>query len=547
MLWRKSIRTLILGILTVLALSSALALTVVQITAQVTHKHMDHVTSTIFPSALLLKEAEASFEHMKTRYQDAVLLEDAGALDSADREAEGVTRALSALRLHVDTSPELARRTETIKAQFTDIVMRSHGTYGALLRSNNNVSDRLQAQVASLAKDSNALTAAMADLDQTLDAQGQTELRKIDVWSDRSRISGWSLLVVALGGCAGVGWVLQFKVVLPLEHLAERMRNIAEGDGDLTGRVEVLRHDELGEVGIWFNVFINRIEQIVVRVTANARALGAAAEDLAQNVKVTASQSMLQQDQAMSITSSMGEISIAAQAISKTTQEAAQDARRAEQNAQAGGKTIRSSVLTIQNLLLANQETSAKVQELGRANADINSIVEFINQISEQASLLALNASIEAARAGRHGRGFAVLAAEVRRLADSTGNATREINAMVCAIQEGTAEVLRSMESSTREVENGVSLAESAGEALRHILHGSGVLQEMVTQIASASAEQSRAAHSVNDSLYEIADLGTRTTSITAEAVTACDRLSHLATDLNSLVESFRVSEEMVS
>lgn len=113
---------------------------------------------------------------------------------------------------------------------------------------------------------------------------------------------------------------------------------------------------------------------------------------------------------------------------------------------------------------------------------------------------------------------------------------------MVYAIQEGTADVVRSMNASTRGVENGVSLAESAGEALRNILDGSEALQGKVTQIAKSSSEQSRAAHSVNENLCEIADLGTRTTSITAHAVTACDHLSHLATDLNSLVGSFKVN-----
>ncbi len=543
MFWNTSIRTLIFSILGMLGLSSLLLLAMVQITARATHKHVKYVASTVFPSALKLKEAEASFQQLKKHYQDAVLLEDAGALAASDREADLVTSALFALRLQLEDSPELARRSEAIQTRFTDISLRSHKAYGSLLRSQMNVPDGLQAQIAALAKDDDALTAEMADLDQLLGSQQETEFREIDTWSDRSRTAGWLLLVLSLVGCGAAGWILQFKVVLPLEHLARRMRDIAEGDGDLTGRVQVLGQDELGQVGRWFNVFIDRIEQIVVRVTVNARALGGAAVTLTHDVRETASHSSLQQDQAMSITSSMGAISTAAHAISDTTQKAAFDAQKAEQNAHEGGKIIQSTVATIQHLLINNQNTSSKIRELGRASADISKIVEVIDNISRQASLLALNASIEAARAGEHGRGFAVVAGEVRRLANDTGESTKQIIATVQAIQEGTAQVVRSMDATIQEVENGVGLASSAGEALMHIIQGSEALQTMVTEIASASSEQWSAAHSVNNNLCEIANLGSRTTASTARAVTACDRLSDLATDLNGLVGSFRVSE----
>jgi methyl-accepting chemotaxis protein len=324
------------------------------------------------------------------------------------------------------------------------------------------------------------------------------------------------------------------------------MRDIAQGDGDLTGRVEVHGHSELDEVGRWFNVFIELVEQIVLRVTQSARAVGDAAAGLAEIAHQNASQSATQRDQAMDITASMGEISVAVQQISETTNSAARDARKAEENAHAGGDTVRSTVVTIQELLVANQATAIKIGELGHASDAIGKITGVIDDIANQTNLLALNASIEAARAGDHGRGFAVVAAEVRRLAERTSQATREIDLTVHAIQAGTAEVVEAMRSSMLHVERGVGSARSAGDALANIIQGSEALQRMVTQIAAASAQQSYVTQSVNDNVNEISRIIEVTTTSSVRAVDACDRLSSLAADLNELVGSFKVRDELL-
>jgi len=339
---------------------------------------------------------------------------------------------------------------DDLVTQSSAIRSRSRETYSALVASKDTVPAELQAQVVDLATDDRNLASAMRSLDESIGHQFRGEVDAMNLWSARSRIAGLAMLLVALTGCAGAWWVLQYKVLLPLDRLALRMKDIAEGDGDLTGRVEVHGHDELDEVGSWFNVFIERIEQIVLRVTQNARALGDAAMGLAAIAHETATQSAMQRDQAMHITASMGEISTAVHQISETTQSAARDARKAEENAHSGGKTIQSTVASIQQLLVANQATATKIAELGEASDAIGTIIGVIDDIANQTSLLALNASIESARAGEHGRGFAVVAAEVRRLAERTSRATREIDQTVRAIQAGTAEVVEAMRSSTR-------------------------------------------------------------------------------------------------
>jgi methyl-accepting chemotaxis protein len=538
---KHSIRTRILAILGMMAVSYLMVLAMVQFTAGATHQHMERVSSTLFPASSQLQKAETSFEQQQKRYKDAVLLEDASMVDVGDKDADAVASALAGLRVEAAGSPELAGRVDDISTQFSNIRLHSHETYGALVVSKDNVTDALQARVATLATDNRRLTAAMRDLDKLLADETREEFLATDIWSDRTRIAGWAMLIFASIGCAGAWWVLQYKVILPLDLLARRMRDIAEGDGDLTGRVEVRGHDELDEVGRWFNVFIDRIEQIVLRVTTNARALGDAATGLAAIAHETALQSAMQRDQATHITASMGEISTAVHQISETTQSAAMDARKAEENAHAGGKTIQSTVTTIQQLMLANQATATKIEELGHASDAIGRIIGVIDDIANQTSLLALNASIESARAGEHGRGFAVVASEVRRLAERTSRATSEIDQTVRAIQSGTAEVVEAMRSSMKHVESGVGSARSAGDALVSIIQGSEAVQRMVTQIASASTQQSHATQSVNANLSEISSIIERTTSSSARTVDALGRLTHLAADLNELVGAFKV------
>lgn len=536
-----SIKARILGILGVLAVGYLLLLAMVQFTASDTHQRMDQVSHALFPAALKMQEAEAAFELLKKRYQDAVMLEDPAMLAAADKDANTVATALAAVRLDVEGSPELAKRADDLIAAFSSVHDRSRSTYGAMLASKESVGGAVQAHAAALARDDGALSSGMQGLDQSLADDSRDELRAIDLWSIRSRATGWIMLLIALAGCSFAWWVLQYKVLLPLEQLARRMKGIAEGDGDLTGRVEVAGRTELDEVGRWFNVFIERVEQIVVRVTENALSLANAAEELTRIARETASQSALQQEQATSITRSMGEISSASRGISDSTQKAAQDAREAEQSAHSGGETIHATVATMQELLVCNTATASKIEELGGASNAIGRIISVIDEIANQTNLLALNAAIEAARAGEHGRGFAVVAGEVRRLAERTRDATKEIDQSVRTIQGGTTEVVEAMRSNMRHVQIGVSSAQSAGDALASIIQGTEAVQKRVTQIAGASTEQSHATHSVNANLNEIASIIERTTKSSARAVEACDRLSQLAANLNELVGAFKV------
>jgi len=543
MFGQMKIKTKILAILAVLAGGYLLLLAMVQISATATHSRMLEISSSLFPAALQIQEAETSFERMKKHYGDAVVLQDAAALKGAGTDAEATGAALEKVKALLASSPELSKQANDLLTQFSSLRSRDHDTYAAILAATGGPSDELMGQVGALGKDNKALSDAMIPFDKAISANFQKQLDVVDAYSVRSQITGLVMLLFVVVICAVAWWIIQTQVVLPLSSLALHLQDIAEGEGDLTRRIEVNGRNEIDEVGIWFNVFIGRIEDIVRQVGEHATTLGQAATELAAAARETAGQAEQQQEQAGRIAATMGQMSAAVQEISHTTQSAAVDARKAEESAQAGGLTVQSTVSTIGKLLKANQETSTKIEELGRSSDAIGKIVNVINEIAGQTNLLALNASIEAARAGEHGRGFAVVAGEVRRLAERTSIATKEIDETVRAIQQGTGEAVEAMRSSMSHVQSGVTSANSSGEALTSIILGSESVQKMVTQIAAAATEQSYSTQSVTANVNEIASIIERTASSSQQSVEACQQLAVLANQLSTLVGSFKVGQ----
>jgi methyl-accepting chemotaxis protein len=538
----KTIKARTTAVLAILAGGYLLLFAMVQFTANATHSRMSLISSSLFPSAIKMQEAEASFERMKKHYGDVVVLQDDAALKTAEKDAEQTRAALANVQESLHGSPALAHQAEDLMARFVSLQDRDKTVYSAILASKGNPTDDQMASVGALAKDNIALTASMADLDKSISSGFQQQLDAVDAWSLRSRVAGMVMLAVAFLICGSAWWLLRVKVVAPLHTLAMRMQDIAEGDGDLTRRVETRGEDEIDEVGVWFNVFIGRVEDIVRQVTGHAGSLRASAAALAASAQEAAERSTQQQEEAARITATMSEISTSVLEISKNTQVAAADARKAEESAHAGGQTVQATVQTIGELLNSNQETSTRIEELGRSSNAIGKIINVIDEIAGQTNLLALNASIEAARAGEHGRGFAVVAGEVRRLAERTSAATKEIDHTVRAIQQGTSDAVEAMRSSMSHVESGVASARSAGQALSSIIHESESVQKMVTQIAAAATEQSYSTQSVSESVNQIANIIQQTAAGSQTARESCNDLASLATELSSLVGAFKVS-----
>ena len=206
MFGQMKIKTRILGILAVLAVGYLVVLAMVQLSAMATHSRMSEISTSLFPAALKMSEAEAAFERMKKHYGDAVVLQDAGSLKGAEKDAEATAVALDAVKASLASSPELGKQADSLLAQFASIRSRDHDTYAAILAATGGPSDEMMAQVGALGKDNKALTDAMGEFDKAISANIQTQFDAVDAWSVRSRMTGLIMLVFAILSCAAAWW-----------------------------------------------------------------------------------------------------------------------------------------------------------------------------------------------------------------------------------------------------------------------------------------------------------------------------------------------------
>jgi len=547
MFLNMKIKTRILGILAILATGYLLLLAMVQFSATITHSRMSEISSSVFPAALRMQEAEAAFERMKRHYGDAVILQDPAALTAAGKDADDTGTALSAVKKSLAAMPALGPQAGSLLAQFSAIRSRDHDTYTAILASKGAPADDLMSQMGGLGKQNNALSQAMTAFDKAIAADFQAQLDTVDAWSVRSRFTGLIMLIFAVLSCASAWWVVHFKVVLPLHSLAMRIQDIAEGEGDLTRRLEVSGRNEIDEVGIWFNVFLDKLQDVMRKVKANTRRLTGASEDLTASASHMAQGADAQQGQTAMVATAMHEMAATVMEVSRNSNTAAVKTRQAAEDARDGGRVVEQTVEMMRGVTESVDKVAGQIAGLGERSNQVGKIVDVIDEIAGRTNLLALNAAIEAARAGEQGRGFAVVAGEVRNLAERTTKATKEIAAMIGGIQQETKAAVLAMDQGTIQVRKGVTAAGEAGVKLRLIIESADEAAGMVNQIAVAATEQSSATDEVNGNVNEIARISNETAFEARQSAKACEALSELALDLNSLISKFRVGDEQVA
>jgi len=329
-------------------------------------------------------------------------------------------------------------------------------------------------------------------------------------------------------------------LIISLSRQAGDMR---EGKADLT---KVLRasEDEFGEIAGSFDTFTQAARDIISRLATHSEQLASASEELSSGAGQSAETARIQSDQTHQVATAIQEMSATVQQISENSEKAAGASQNAAQAARRGGEVADQMLATMRSIADSTKAVASRIVELGKSSEQIGKIVAVINDIADQTNLLALNAAIEAARAGEQGRGFAVVADEVRKLAERTTKATKEIASMIESIQVETKSAVQAMEKGSREVEVGVEKTATSGAALEEIIKMSEQVGDMIAQIATAATEQSAATEQINASVGQISS-STQESSATADQMAkACQDLSSLAFDLQQIVSGFKVESE---
>lgn len=335
--------------------------------------------------------------------------------------------------------------------------------------------------------------------------------------------------------------VIQRTIVKPINRVVNALKDIAEGEGDLTRRLQVNTQDEIGELARWFNIFVDKIHSVVSSFRETSDNLSESSIELLATTEKTNEGIVRQQTEIDLVASAVTQMSSTVQEVARNVGSAAHDAEEADAQAGQGQQIVQKTMRAIEELAGDIERAAEVITRLQQESDNIGSVLDVIGGIAEQTNLLALNAAIEAARAGEQGRGFAVVADEVRTLASRTQTSTQEIQEMIERLQAGAKEAVSVMEKGKEQVSDSVGFASSAGESLQKITEAVAVIKDMSQQIASASSEQSSVTEEINQNVISIAQVASQTSTDSNKIAQDSNSLSALAKDLKSLVSQFRL------
>jgi len=347
--------------------------------------------------------------------------------------------------------------------------------------------------------------------------------------------------LLAAGVASGIAGIFRRRFSVALTTVASRTKVIA--GGDLSSEpLSSQSDDEIGDLIHSVNQMQNSLREIIHSMADAAEHVASASEQISTTATQMAQGAEVQRDQASQVASAMQEMASTVQEVSASSNTAAEAARQAAETARNGGKVVQDTLTKMQAIAESVSGTSKKIMELGKSSDQIGRIIGVIDDIADQTNLLALNAAIEAARAGEQGRGFAVVADEVRKLAERTTTATKEIARMIQMIQEETRSAVDAMDQETRHANEGVATTAHAGASLQEIIRMAEQVGEMIVHIATAATQQSTTTEQVSASMEQIANLVKESAIGAQQSAKACHDLSGLALDLQSLVSRFKAA-----
>ncbi len=371
---------------------------------------------------------------------------------------------------------------------------------------------------------------------------GPAEALKAQLDADNAR---GTLLELGLGLLAAViglilVWLMARSVTRPILGVAHMLEDIASGEGDLTRRLAYDKKDELGQLAGWFNRFLDKLQPIIAEVKRSVQDARGTADQSAAIATQTSAGMEQQYRQVDQVATASHEMSATAQDVARSAAQAAQAARDADQATRDGLTVIDQTTTNIGHLAADMSTAMAQVEGLAANSEKIGSVLEVIRGIAEQTNLLALNAAIEAARAGEAGRGFAVVADEVRNLARRTQESVEETRLVIEQLQSGTEDVVGSMGNSYRQAQGSVEQVGQAVTALRQIGDAVTVISDMNLQIASAAEEQSAVAEEINNNVATIRDVTESLSEQANESARVSQALNSLANQQQGLMDQFR-------
>ena len=376
----------------------------------------------------------------------------------------------------------------------------------------------------------------LIDLSQKLSTL-QTEKRDHDSQQAENLLIGCTLLALVLGIIAA--WVITRQIVIPLQRTLKTVEWIAAGD--LSHDNPTARRDELGQLQQAVQRMTEGLRELIGGISDGVTQIASAAEELSAVTEQTSAGVNSQKVETDQVATAMHEMAATVQEVARNAEEASEAAVVADQQSREGDKVVGEAIAQIEKLAIEVGHSTEAMDHLKRESDKIGSVLDVIKSVAQQTNLLALNAAIEAARAGEAGRGFAVVADEVRSLAQRTQKSTEEIEELIEGLQSGTRQASNSMDSSRILTDSSVELTRRAGEALGSITRTVSTIQGMNQQIAAAAEQQSAVAEEINRSVLNVRDVSEQTAAASEETAASSVELARLGAHLQALVARFKV------
>lgn len=366
----------------------------------------------------------------------------------------------------------------------------------------------------------------------------QSTQRDSQAAASRTTLSGVAGLALLIGVLAA--WVMTHQIITPLRQTLIAAGRIAKGD--LSQNLHVERSDEMGQLQDSMQAMTVGLRELISGIGDGVTQLASAAEQLSAVTEQTCAGVNDQKVETDQVATAMNQMSATVQEVANSAQQASNAATHADQQARDGDSVVGQAIDQIEQLAREVVNSTQAMNTLKQESSKIVGVLDVIKSVSQQTNLLALNAAIEAARAGEAGRGFAVVADEVRSLAQRTQQSTEEIEELIAALQHGTQQVATTLDASRSLTDNSVDLSRRAGSALEQITRTVASIQDMNRQIATASEQQSVVAEQINRNVLSVRNISEQTATASEETAASSVELARLGTHLKALVGKFRVS-----
>ncbi len=500
-------------------------------------ERLEHARDVQFPVLQVAEKNIVALRQVREGLQSAVSAGEADALDAVKKNADALRADVKAM---TDIDESLSDSSRTIETALNAYLETSVGLSEKMLKGTADFSS-MESQINMMTEQYNKAEKSLTDF-RDEQKQGFTDaIKTANETAENTVYFGVGIGLLTIVILFAVGLTIASSLTRNINNVVESLKDIAQGNGDLRRRINKETDDEIGELVEYFNSFVAKLQRIIGEVVETALPLATLAKKLNAVTEETRGQVEQQQRGGRQVSDSVQEMSSSVQAVAHSAAEAAASAREADEQAKAGLRVVQETVVQIEHLARDVRSAGEVIRQLDADSASVGMVLDVIKGIAEQTNLLALNAAIEAARAGEQGRGFAVVADEVRTLASRTQQSTAEIQGMIERLQNAARSAVEVMNKGTKQAETSVSNSGAAGSSLDAITRTVTNISSMNMRIAEATEQQQRVAHVIVQNVAAINEHSGRTSASAVRMSEVSNDLSELAIKLESIAKQFSI------